>query len=338
MMTPEMSKVKEFYTVTIPSANCSLYTEPMSIKVIDMSPKDPLYHFNLKQTSSDTHLPPCLNGVIPTQQDLPEEEDRWVRFKLFYSTAKKTQTHYDIKKCASPGCSREIPDSERSTHLNLCKDHHEQLQALLQRYRTSYGITVPDLDDEEVHRMLYYSLLPSIDHLIRELSTSPNNHYKYVTQLLCALKTCIYLYRMHLNQFTNFIMTATGLFQWLLNLNRTAMATFAKKILNLVVIPFAIFGIGIVWSASLIFHERHLGIALIYGGVALGAYGYISHHMNPIAFGKSIAFAIGGATSSSIGMCILYDSVKSHVDNRNMINVQVMLSDVHNYFRQFILS
>ncbi|UJR17894.1 hypothetical protein I4U23_004793 [Adineta vaga] len=288
MMTEGNENVREFYTVTIQSENLSIYTDPDKTTVDDMSLDKSLYYVNLQSQNGATRLPRQLNGIISVQDDVSAEEEAWSRLKLFCSTAEKPRKPYDIKICASPGCCRAVLPSKQSNHLNLCVEHSKQLYTILQKYQRNYEMNIPDKDHHDVDRMVYSSLLPSIDCLIQKLSVSSDSEHKFIIQILFAIKACIYLYRIHLNPFPGFIQTTIGLFQWLLNLNKPAMCRFAERILHLITIPFAIFGIGIIWSANLICHERHLATVLINSGVGLGIYGYMNHRIDPTAFALDI--------------------------------------------------
>ncbi len=84
---------------------------------------------------------------------------------------------YSTSRCSSPGCDKNIPDEKQKDHLGLCDEHQKNLDDILKEYRRGYDIKIPDnMSDDETYTMVYKSLLPSIDQLIRQLSLSTGTY------------------------------------------------------------------------------------------------------------------------------------------------------------------
>jgi hypothetical protein len=228
-------------------------------------------------------------------------------------------------------------------HLNLCDHHYSKLKSLLENYQKSFGIVVPSgMSRDEVHTMVYQSVLPSIDHLLEQLLLpSTNKHREYVSRVLFALKACIYLYRMHLNPSGTFIQTIIGLFLNALQQSQPAMNRLVPKLLELVLIPFAICGIAILWIADqLLSDELYLSITLMAAGGGLAVGGTITgiaiHSATAAAIAGPIAAVAGGIALFGIGLTMMIKRIKRHSPHEYAVKAHVNLNMAEDYLTQWM--
>ena len=190
--------------------------------------------------------------------------------------------------------------------------------------------------------MVYYSVLPNIDDLLRKLSSSADQHTRYVVQALKAFKTCIFLYRMHLNPMSNFIQTIVGLFLNAFEQSETTMRRLVSAILKLLVVSFAICGIFLIWAADLILSDdAYLSILLMaaggglayWGGAASSAAAALVVAAPPIAAIVAISAGLG---LFSIGLFMFIERVQRAAPHEYVVRAHANLGDVEDYLRQWI--
>ena len=195
---------------------------------------------------------------------------------------------------------------------------------------------------DEVHTMVYQSVLPSIDHLLQQLlSPSTNKHRHYVSRVVLALKACIYLYRMHLNPAGTFIQTIIGLFLNALRQSESTMKRMVSKILELILIPFAICGIAVLWVADqLLSDELYLGITFMAagGGLVVGGAvtGSVLHSATAAAIAGPIAAAAGGVALLGIGLVMIIKRMKRHTPHEYAVKAHVNLNAAEDYLTQWM--
>jgi hypothetical protein len=245
---------------------------------------------------------------------------------------------YSLKVCATPGCRRPIPASKQSDHLNLCDEHSSELNTLLKNYQESYGIVIPqNMSTDDVHNMVYYNSLPNIDQLLQHLLPSTDRHTKYVAQVLLALKACIYLYRMHLNAMPYFIQTIVGLFLNALRQCETEMKQLVSALLKLVLVPFAICGIFLIWTADLLFSDDlHLSIILLAAGGGLAWWGYVTYAAAVVVLAGPIAAVAGGIALIGIGAAMFIKRLYRRAPHEYAVRAHINLNNVDGYLRQWL--
>jgi len=273
-----------------------------------------IYQLHLFPPADDLGcLPPRLKGKIPhlTKDELAQQTAAWQEGPTAPPSASKSNPSrmkpYDINICASPRCDRLLASSEKEgDHLSLCSQHRKELITYIQNFLQSYKIYIPTQESvDEVHKMVYQNVLPSINRLIRRLNDSTGDHDRYVLRLIYTYKACIYLYRMHLNQMREVIQMIIALFNWLLDASTEAMRTFVERILQAITYVFGLCGILLILPLRLLLcRERNLAIAAGVGGVGLCAYGILTLvgvvAAAPVAIVTAGGILIGLAISSSI--------------------------------------
>jgi hypothetical protein len=244
---------------------------------------------------------------------------------------------YDINICASPRCDRLLSSSEKKgDHLSLCSQHQKELITYIQQFLGSYGISIPTQESiDEVHKMAYQNVLPSINRLIRRLSDSTGDHHQYVLRLIYTYKACIYLYRMHLNALREVIQMIIALFNWLLAASPEAMHAFVERVLQAITHTLGGYGILLILPLKLLL-SRGRNLAIVAGGAGGG----LAASGISALFGVSVAAPVAIITAGGILIGLAISSSlpeeEGHIEPHWIVAARLDLAEAEHLLRQMM--